>query len=139
MATPILSALPDLAPSGNRRPPSRSANGDADQGVGEGLHRRLCRRIRQPSVPFALSLTGPAAAPTGFQFDLEPASSLLKLPTDCRPATVQSDAAGRRRIEPAATPDGRVRVILSGAGSTGGAGPDYKEHHDRQDRLFLQR
>lgn len=72
-----------------------------------------------PSIPFTLRLTGPAAAPTGFQFDLEPASGLLRLPTGCRPAAVQLDAAGKRRLVPVATPDGRVHVTLNGADPLG--------------------
>ena len=44
-----------------------------------------------PAIPFTLRLTGPAATPTGFQFDLEPASGLLKLPAACAPASVQVD------------------------------------------------
>ncbi|MDR6413319.1 hypothetical protein [Pseudarthrobacter sulfonivorans] len=67
-----------------------------------------------PAIPFHLRLTGPAEAPTGFQFDLEPASGLLKLPAACRPGKVQVDAAGKRTLveDPTAV---RVAVTLNGA------------------------
>ncbi len=72
-----------------------------------------------PAIPFTLRLTGPAAAPTGFQFDLEPASGLLKLPAACAPASVQVDGAGKRTLAAAVTPDGRVHVTLNGADPLG--------------------
>lgn len=67
-----------------------------------------------PPIPFDLRLTGPSAAPTGFQLDLKPADGLLELPADCVPATVHVDDAGRRTL--AAQPGGgRVAVTVNGA------------------------
>lgn len=67
-----------------------------------------------PAVPFTLRLTGPTAAPTGFQLDLTPASGLLELPPACGPATVHLDTAtGKRRIVAAPTA-GRVALTLNG-------------------------
>ncbi|MGF9649218.1 hypothetical protein AAIH32_14680 [Pseudarthrobacter oxydans] len=67
-----------------------------------------------PAIPFDLRLTGPADAPTGFQFDLEPAGGFLKLPAACRPGKVQTDVSGKRTLveEPAAD---RVAVTLNGS------------------------
>ncbi|MFI9103592.1 hypothetical protein ACIGXA_24000 [Streptomyces fildesensis] len=67
-----------------------------------------------PAIPFDLRLTGPPAAPTGFQLDLKPADHLLKLPMACVPAGVQVDAAGKRSL--VATPGGgSVALTLNGA------------------------
>src|SRR5688572_18442068 len=49
-----------------------------------------------PAIPFDLRVTGPAANPTGFQFDLKPADGLLELPSACAPATVQLAPGGKR-------------------------------------------
>ncbi|MFG2668387.1 hypothetical protein ACGFY6_29645 [Streptomyces sp. NPDC048387] len=67
-----------------------------------------------PAIPFILRLTGPPAAPTGFQLDLIPASGLLKLPAACVPAEVQpAPATGGRRIV-SAPGAGNVALTLNG-------------------------
>ncbi|GAB2836402.1 hypothetical protein GCM10022221_39410 [Actinocorallia aurea] len=67
-----------------------------------------------PEIPFTLRLTGPEAAPTGFQFDIEPASGLLKLPSACVPAAVKTDSQGKRALT-AIPGGGRVVLTLNGA------------------------
>lgn len=77
-----------------------------------------------PAVPFTLTIQGPAAAPTGFRFDLRPADGLLKLPAACKPATVQTvpappGGAAKKRLVPAAgdrvTVNGLVAIRVEGS------------------------
>ncbi|MEV6012575.1 hypothetical protein AB0M29_38005 [Streptomyces sp. NPDC051976] len=71
-----------------------------------------------PAIPFDLRLTGPAAAPTGFQIDLKPDNGLLKLPAACVPATVSTEPAGGRSLV-AAAGGGAVALTLNGADPLG--------------------
>ena len=109
LSTDVPPPLPDGPPSPLTNEKVKASANDTAGGFAE-----LNIDPLGPEIPFDLRFTGPAAAPTGFQFDLKLADGLLKLPLACRPASVRTDPDGKRTLSEALAGQ-RVQLTLNGA------------------------